>query len=183
MSRYSQVWVAFAVSAATHHAGAVVGCFEDGGLSQGTLFHGATSGYHERGWVIGWGKTVGGRKTVYSILLALGGKAKLVTVWTKHLDSFGSSSGSPSGFTSSLRINLDPRMRTFEFPASVITCQRLSRKIRLRNGHSSNSNVYNRNTTRTMHKSPLHYSNTPFKRSYTSSTEISSWLQQWLIRV
>lgn len=30
MSRYSQVWVAFALSAAMHHAGAVMGCFADG---------------------------------------------------------------------------------------------------------------------------------------------------------
>jgi hypothetical protein len=76
MSWYSQVWVAFAVSAATHHAGAVVGCFEDGGLSQGTLFHGATSGYHQRGWVIGLGETVGGKENGIFHIIGLGRKSQ-----------------------------------------------------------------------------------------------------------
>lgn len=37
-SRYSQIWVAFAVSAAMHHAGARMGCFKDGGLLQAAYF-------------------------------------------------------------------------------------------------------------------------------------------------
>lgn len=37
-SRYSQIWVGFAVSAAIHHAGAIVGMFEDDGWWQGLYF-------------------------------------------------------------------------------------------------------------------------------------------------
>lgn len=38
LSRYSQVWVAFLVSAMSHHVGAVVGLFEDGGFWQAVYF-------------------------------------------------------------------------------------------------------------------------------------------------
>lgn len=38
MSRYSQLWVGFLVSALSHHAGATVGCFEDGGYWQLVYF-------------------------------------------------------------------------------------------------------------------------------------------------
>ncbi|KAF8852861.1 hypothetical protein BDZ45DRAFT_807110 [Acephala macrosclerotiorum] len=38
LSRYSQIWVGFLVSALSHHAGATVGCFEDGGLWQFVYF-------------------------------------------------------------------------------------------------------------------------------------------------
>ena len=31
MSRYSQIWLAFEVSALRHQAGAVVACYDDGG--------------------------------------------------------------------------------------------------------------------------------------------------------
>jgi hypothetical protein len=37
-SRYSQIWVAFAVSAGMHHAGATMGRFRDGGYWQGVFF-------------------------------------------------------------------------------------------------------------------------------------------------
>ncbi|KAH7403907.1 membrane bound O-acyl transferase family-domain-containing protein [Cadophora sp. MPI-SDFR-AT-0126] len=37
-SRYSQIWVGFAVSAAIHHAGAIVGMFEDDGWLQSLYF-------------------------------------------------------------------------------------------------------------------------------------------------
>lgn len=38
MSRYSQVWVGFAVSASVHHAGAKIGMYEDGGYWQAVYF-------------------------------------------------------------------------------------------------------------------------------------------------
>lgn len=37
-SRYLQVWVGFAVSALLHQAGAMVGCFAEGGKWQGIYF-------------------------------------------------------------------------------------------------------------------------------------------------
>ena len=38
LSKYSQIWVAFFVSLIAHHAGAIVACFEDGGLWQAVYF-------------------------------------------------------------------------------------------------------------------------------------------------
>lgn len=37
-SRYSQIWVAFAVSATIHHVGAITGFFEDNGFLQAIFF-------------------------------------------------------------------------------------------------------------------------------------------------
>ncbi|CZR61800.1 uncharacterized protein PAC_11697 [Phialocephala subalpina] len=37
-SKYSQIWIGFLVSALSHHAGATVGCFEDGGYWQFVYF-------------------------------------------------------------------------------------------------------------------------------------------------
>lgn len=38
LSRYSQLWIEFIVSALSHLAGAIVGCFEDGGYWQFVYF-------------------------------------------------------------------------------------------------------------------------------------------------
>lgn len=38
LSRYSQIWVGFALSASSHHAGAVTGCFDDKGFWQVMFF-------------------------------------------------------------------------------------------------------------------------------------------------
>jgi hypothetical protein len=58
-SRYSQIWVAFAVSAVSHHMGAKLGCFEDGGFWQAVYFLVQPVGIMGEDFVIWVGKKMG----------------------------------------------------------------------------------------------------------------------------
>ncbi|KAK0114838.1 hypothetical protein ONS96_013320 [Cadophora gregata f. sp. sojae] len=58
-SRYSQIWVGFAVSAAIHHAGAIVGMFEDNGWWQAVYFMRQPLGIMIEDGVIGIGRRCG----------------------------------------------------------------------------------------------------------------------------
>lgn len=58
-SRYSQIWVGFAVSAAIHHAGAIVGMFEDHGWWQGVYFMLQPIGIMIEDGIIGIGRRCG----------------------------------------------------------------------------------------------------------------------------
>ena len=59
LSKYSQIWVGFAFSALSHHAGAVVGRFEDGGRWQVGFFMVQPAGIMLEDLVIWAGKTIG----------------------------------------------------------------------------------------------------------------------------
>ena len=58
-SRYSQIWIAFAVSAIAHHGGAMTGAFEDGGLSQAVYFMVQPLGFMFEDFIIYLGKSLG----------------------------------------------------------------------------------------------------------------------------
>ncbi|KAL2066913.1 hypothetical protein VTL71DRAFT_1337 [Oculimacula yallundae] len=59
LSRYSQIWIAFLVSTSTHHAGAVIGMFEDGGYWQMIYFMVQPAGIMLEDFAIYVGKRAG----------------------------------------------------------------------------------------------------------------------------
>lgn len=61
-SRYSQVWVAFLVTSMSHYPGAVVGMFEDGGLSQTIGFMVQPVGFMIEDFAIWIGRSMGLRE-------------------------------------------------------------------------------------------------------------------------
>ncbi|KAH7403741.1 hypothetical protein BKA64DRAFT_459639 [Cadophora sp. MPI-SDFR-AT-0126] len=65
-SRYSQIWIAFLISTSTHHAGAVVGLFDDGGFYQMLYFMMQPVGIMVEDLVIYLGKKMGWEERVWA---------------------------------------------------------------------------------------------------------------------
>ncbi|PVH78696.1 hypothetical protein DL98DRAFT_237574 [Cadophora sp. DSE1049] len=65
-SRYSQIWIAFLISTSTHHAGAVVGMFDDGGFCQMLYFMMQPVGIMLEDLVIHLGKKRGWEGSVWA---------------------------------------------------------------------------------------------------------------------
>ncbi|KAH6718771.1 membrane bound O-acyl transferase family-domain-containing protein [Leptodontidium sp. MPI-SDFR-AT-0119] len=65
-SRYSQIWIAFLISTSTHHTGAVIGMFEDGGFWQMVYFMIQPVGIMLEDFVVHVGRKMGWRESVWS---------------------------------------------------------------------------------------------------------------------
>jgi len=63
LSRYSQIWIGFLLSAAAHHMAALVGCFEDGGYYQALYFLIQPVGIMLEDFVVYLGKEMGWKET------------------------------------------------------------------------------------------------------------------------